>query len=361
MSIHSTITASDSLAFVCGASLIAKALLSLKPAVMVRQTIDSLNFIRATSDGEGLRLTANNLDLELSQYIPLEGIPAFDLCVRYKTFYDLCRAKAKALAVFDVSDGLTVDGLALETISPGEFPGLPIGENLAQIAIAGSAFAPCVKAISKEATRYYLNGAFIHGEARDGGAPVLNIVATDGHRMAIHETGLAWPEGGDAEGMILPDAFVQSIADKGEGLLTLCETGAVFTYEGFTASTKVIDGRFPDYRRVTPTHIQTRALINKADLVTGLKTLSALEPAKTKGARFRFEGQTLTMTGRGDFKIANVAHYEDAPVIGFNMKYVADICADMRGDTVEMCMNHSDSPVLIRDGAVTFVLMPLRV
>jgi DNA polymerase-3 subunit beta len=216
-------------------------------------------------------------------------------------------------------------------------------------------------AISVEETRYYLNGIYLH-VLEDGGSPLLRAVATDGHRLA--RVDMAQPVGADAmPAVIIPRKTVgevQKLLEEGEGEVSLqvSDTKINFAFAEIVLTSKLIDGKFPDYTRVIP-----------SDNDKSVDRVSAISSEKSRAVKLALDKDSLALSvSNPDSGSANdelsVSYGADAMEIGFNARYLMDITGQLDGETATFELADSGSPTLVRDdedGQALYVLMPMRV
>jgi DNA polymerase-3 subunit beta len=228
-------------------------------------------------------------------------------------------------------------------------------------------------AISNEETRYYLNGIYLHTiEGADG--EILRAVATDGHRMARAETPA--PDGADGmPGIIVPRktvAELQKLLDGNDGdvEIELSDTKIRFTIGPVVLLSKLIEGTFPDYERVTPKNNDKRMSVDRATFASAVDRVSTI--ASERGGK---AVKLSANSGLLDLSVTNPDHgtaneelavdfESDGFEIGFNARYLLDIVGQIRSDNVIFMFNDSGSPTLVQeDGEANalYVLMPMRV
>lgn len=227
--------------------------------------------------------------------------------------------------------------------------------------------SPCLSAMSRDETRYYLCGIHIcHEEGRG-----LTFVSTDGHKLARSQSGeyrLA------AASVILPEVAVKHLlrsVPKNETALTIQpgEGRWSFAWGDNLYTTKLIDGTFPDYARVIPAGNEFSVVIEAAKLKEVAGRLRLFAKDKTSSGRFSFENDTMVISGGshevGTFRESLACQCAGTgPEIGFNLAYVEQILGIYGTEDVELRLGDGgSSPINIRpvdrDG-VEHVLMPLR-
>ncbi|TIR30254.1 MAG: DNA polymerase III subunit beta [Mesorhizobium sp.] len=225
-------------------------------------------------------------------------------------------------------------------------------------------------AISSEETRYYLNGIYWHA------GETLNVVATDGHRLAKFAAPL--PEG--AAGMpaiIIPRRTVglirQLIGDKGQVKVSLSDVKIRVETEQGTLLSKLIDGSYPDYQRVIPASNANHFTVEREALTKAVDRVTTVSSQRGSAVKFAFEaGASLTLTTNNpDAGSANdevtIEHGEGNSVeIGFNGRYCLDLLNAAESERLVFSLGDPGSPTLIQPETddelkPLFVLMPMRV
>lgn len=239
-------------------------------------------------------------------------------------------------------------------------------------------------AISTEETRYYLNGTYIHGVGGN-----IRAVSTDGHRLARIDSEIPWPDGavGDAwkreiwqadkkaekkfahQGIILPVRLINALSHlidaKGNTQVGMWvnTTRVKFQGEGWSITSKVVDGVYPDYTRIFPVAEATSHM-----------NLSLASLRRIAASPFRSDGGVQAIAfdlaeKRASIKSNDLEGEISMPIeasgsiqIGFNSKYVVDIARAMGGSIrFDMTSNSDQARVYGEDPNAVFVLMPMRV
>jgi DNA polymerase-3 subunit beta len=238
-------------------------------------------------------------------------------------------------------------------------------------------------AISADETRYYLNGVFLHAADTR-----LRAVATDGHRMVRVDTrlpsgaddALAWPDA-SATGIIVPRAAVADLlallpANNANVAVFVGKTRMRVTFGDIVLATKLVDGTFPDYRRVIPARDESDhvATVDRAALITAVKAARAAftrDDGPEQPVKLEFDGATLRVSasaasgGRAarDVPFAGEAVF----AVGVQARYLLDAAAAVTGDAVFRFTAGEagvGAPFVIYDTAdndVLEVVMPIRI
>ena len=231
-----------------------------------RNSVPILDYARVIADGGVYTVTTTDLDMQVTAQGECEpGV--IGLCIGARDLADVVKGVSSALLIRDGADKVTVAGGAvtatLPTLPTADFPDMQRKPAVATWTLPAAELAAACKTvapfISKEATRYYLNGAFL---TVDNGRP--RLVATDGHRMAVQDVGGAlagdMPRTSQAQsdpGLIIPTKAVLWIAKHlakmpGDAIVSLHPEQVHVTAGALAMMTRVIDGSFPTYGRVIP-------------------------------------------------------------------------------------------------------------
>jgi DNA polymerase-3 subunit beta len=340
------------------------------------------NVLLKAGDGK-LDLRATDLDIEVTESVPAMVQTPGTTTVPAHTLFEIVRKLADGAEARLETEGeqmLLSSGRSrfnLACLSPDSFPDLKSGTFGHEFSIPAGTLRELIErtqfAISNEETRYYLNGIYLH-TLESGGSTVLRAVATDGHRMARAETEA--PTGAKGmPGIIVPKKTVGEIqklldGDDGEVTVEVSDTKIRFTVGGVVLLSKLIEGTFPDYDRVTPKNNDKAMNVDRASFATAVDRVSTI--ASERG------GKAVKLSlkeGQLELSVTNPDHgtaSEELPVefepesfeIGFNARYLLDIVGQIRSDNAVFLFNDAGSPTLVRedgDAKALYVLMPMRV
>ncbi|HEY4202013.1 MAG TPA: DNA polymerase III subunit beta [Devosiaceae bacterium] len=341
------------------------------------------NVLLKASEG-GLDLRATDLDIEVTETVPaMVGTPG-TTTVPAHTLYEIVRKLADGAEVRLETDGadqmLITSGRSrfhLACLSPDSFPDLKSGSFSQQFAVPAATLRELIErtqfAISNEETRYYLNGIYLHALTING-APVLRAVATDGHRMARVDAEA--PKGAEGmPGIIVPKKTVgevQKLLDGAEGDVgvEVSDTKIRFTLGGVVLLSKLIEGTFPDYERVTPKNNDKEMNVDRVAFATAVDRVSTIASDRGgKAVKLSVnEGQlelSVTNPDHGTASEELAVEFEpESFEIGFNARYLLDIVAQIRSDNAVFLFHDAGSPTLVREegeAKALYVLMPMRV
>jgi DNA polymerase-3 subunit beta len=341
------------------------------------------NVLLKAGDGR-IDLRATDLDIEVTESVPAMVGTAGTTTVPAHTLYEIVRKLSDGAEVrleteggeqMQLSSGRSRFNLAC--LSPDSFPDLKSGTFSHSFSLHASTLRELIErtqfAISNEETRYYLNGIYFH-TLESGGVTVLRAVATDGHRMARAETEA--PEGARGmPGIIVPKKTVGEVQKLLEGAdgdvsVEISDTKIRFTLGGVVLLSKLIEGTFPDYERVTPKNNDKHMNVDRATFATAVDRVSTI--ASERGGKAvklsMHDGQlelSVTNPDHGTASEELAVEFEPETFeIGFNARYLLDIIAQIRSDNAVFQFNDAGSPTLVKEegeARALYVLMPMRV
>ena len=225
--------------------------------------------------------------------------------------------------------------------------------------------------ISNDDTRHYLNGVFLHlTEAQ--GRNFLTGVATDSHRLS--SSSIELENGSDLISLILPRKTVFQLctllAETEDKLLMQTKENKIkFSLGNMKLISKVIDGKFPDYKKVVPTSNDKVALVSTKDFINSIERVVSVSLDRKEGVKLTVNKDNIQLSvnsansGEGNEKIKANFNSENLN-ISFNSKYLIDIASEIEDLSIKMNFKDSTSPVLIEDVSDKnsyFVIMPMKI
>ena len=225
--------------------------------------------------------------------------------------------------------------------------------------------------ISNDDTRHYLNGIFLHlTEAH--GRNFLTAVATDSHRLS--SSSLEVENTGDFTSLILPRKTVYQLStllsETSEQLtMQTSENKIKFTLGKIKLISKVIDGKFPDYKKVVPVNNDKILAVSSKDFINSIERVASVSLDRKEGVKLLINKDNIQLSvnsansGEGNEKIKAEFSNENLN-ISFNSKYLIDIASEVEDKNLKMCLKDSVSPVLIEDASDKnsyYVIMPMKI
>ena len=224
--------------------------------------------------------------------------------------------------------------------------------------------------ISNDDTRHYLNGVFLHlTEAH--GRHFLTGVATDSHRLSSSSLEI---NNNDFNSLILPRKTVFqlcSLLTESNDQLSMqsSENKIKFTLGKMKLISKVIDGKFPDYKKVVPTSNDKILIVSSKDFISSIERVASVSLDRKEGVKLSINKDNLQLSvnsansGEGNEKIKAEFNSENLN-ISFNSKYLIDIASEIEDKILKINLKDSVSPVLIEDASDKnsyYVIMPMKI
>jgi len=373
--------------FKVNSSDLLKAISHIHGVVEIRHTLPILsNMIITVKDGS-LKLCSTNLDIYCSDQVSAEVVSQGEISVSASTFYEIVKRLPNGsdlhATLDEVSSSLILkcgrSKFNLTTMKTDDFPMIADSDLDTKFVLSATELIRMIDktkfAISNEETRYYLNGIFFH-KAQKNSIEILRAVATDGHRLAQYDIPL--PQGAeDMTGLIIPKKTIlelRRVLDDANGdiNISLNDNKIKFSFNELTIISKVIDGTFPDYTKVIPKNNNKVFSTNSNELKSAIDRVSAVsisEEIKSKAIKLLIESNKLLLSveslskGSANEEV-DINYNEERVEIGFNSRYLVDICNEIDGDEVIVHILDSISPAIILDKSdenLFFVLMPMRI
>jgi DNA polymerase-3 subunit beta len=341
-----------------------------------RQTMPILSNVLLVAKGGELSVTATDLEVELVASAEVNVEAGGEITVSGRKLLDICRAlpEGSDINISVIGEKAVVRSgrskFSLATLPAAEFPSIEdikAGQTIAvEQATLGRLIEKTHFSMAQQDVRYYLNGMLL-----ETGGKYLRAVATDGHRLALCEAAI---DGGsfDEQQVIVPRKGVLELQRllSGEGSVNI-ELGANHVriqLEGIRFTSKLIDGRFPEYDRVIPKESTNELTADRSAFKSALQRTAILSNEKYRGIRLIIRDSGVVMQAHNpeqeeaEEELEVVYSGEDIE-IGFNVNYLLDALGAVSGDEVTLSVLDGNSSCLIRQPGrddSKFVVMPMR-
>jgi len=261
----------------------------------------------------------------------------------------------------------------LNCISASEFPITDENFNQNQFSFKSKTLLKllnkCKFSVSNDETRHYLSGIFFH-QTQIEDKNFLTAVATDSHRMSISKVKLN--EKINFEPVILPKKTIFQLCSlledfDGDVKISNIKSKIKFELNSSVLISKLIDGKFPNYVQVIPKNNKKKLEINLKLFLSSVDRVASVSLDKKDGVKFNLKKDKLNLsvnnTNSGDGKESLNVKFDHELDISFNSRYLIDAASQLDGDKIEMFLNDTGSPALIKDPAdfdSIFVVMPMK-
>lgn len=341
-----------------------------------RPNIPVLNNVLLHIEGGNLTITGTDLEVELSTHAQLTAGTNGKFTIPAKKFLDICRSlpdDAEISVSFEEDRAIVRSGRSkfnLATLPAEEYPNLTDWQSEVDFTIAQATLRRLIEAtqfsMANQDARYFLNGMKFETEGN-----LLRTVATDGHRLAVCTIALEQelqnhsvivPRKGVLElSRLLEPSDQPARLQIGTNNLRICLDGIVFT-------SKLIDGRFPDYRRVLPRNADRILEAEWETLKQAFVRAAILSNERFRSVRLQLSKNQLKITATNPEQeeaeeIIDVSYNGEEMEVGFNVSYILDVLNALKCQRVRMRLTDASSSCLMEnseDSSAEYVIMPMR-
>ncbi len=356
----------------------------LKPLNLVagvverRQTLPILANVLMVLEGDRLALTGTDLEVELLGRVQLPAAgDSGEVTVPARKLVDICKSLPEGSDIeFTAQDSkVTVKSgrsrFTLATLPAREFPNVEDSMGTHQFTIKQGQLKRLIDrtafAMAQQDVRYYLNGMLWEIKGKQ-----MRVVATDGHRLALC-TLPGKVEASDDTQVILPRKGVLELArllleDEADIAIVIGSNHIRATTNDFTFTSKLVDGKFPDYQRVLPRAPDKIVLGSRLEMRQAFTRAAILSNEKYRGVRLKLTKNSLDIVANNpeqeEAEEAVAVDYQgDSLEVGFNVSYLLDVLGVLSGEQVKLSLSDPNSSALLEEsnaGDSLYVVMPMR-
>ena len=343
-----------------------------------RQTLPVLSNVLLALDNGVLSLTGTDLEVELVGKVAVNsGQGDGEITVPARKLVDICKSLPEdAVIKFSTEEGKAIirvgrSRFSLQTLPATDFPSVEESKGSFEIKVSRTALKTMLDntsfAMAQQDVRYYLNGLLL-----EVAPEYLRVVATDGHRLALHTERFAVGVASKHQ-VIVPRKGVAELSrlladGDDEVSLVVGNNHIRVKTQNYTFTSKLVDGKFPDYDRVLPKGGDKVMVGNRNGLKQALSRAAILSNEKFRGIRLMLAQDELKILANNPEQeeaedVVAVEYSSAALEIGFNVSYLIDVLNVLTTETVQMVLTDTNSSVLMQaaDGsAALYVVMPMR-
>lgn len=357
------------------------AIQSVIGAIERRQTLPILSNLLIQVLNNQIIITATDLEIELKNTIDIEEeFGMFEFTLPARKIADICKNIEEGnLITFQITEENTIittnkSKFTLSILPGNDYPKIDELDSLINFSIAQNRLKKIINnvsfAMAQQDVRYYLNGVLFELCSEN-----FSAVTTDGHRLALSEISNIL-DIKETKSVIIPRKTIielqKLLVDSIENINVIIGVNNIqFKVGNIILTSKLIDGKFPDYKRVIPVNNDKLAKINKDDLKHALVRSAIISNEKFKGARFNFSQNLLIIetqnSERENSKEELIIDYNSENLnIGFNISYILDILNISHDEYINFELKSTDTSCVIRmsDDEIiqnTYVVMPMRI
>jgi DNA polymerase III subunit beta len=346
--------------------------------VSTRSAIQTLSGVLVRAEANRVELQATDMELgirvSLSAQVEREG----EAVVPGRLLLDVVRALPKEELSLEYrssqQDVEVVSGTAkfhLRTLPLEDFPKLPEPDG-STMRVPSAAFVETINRVARSAsrdeTRPHLTGVLVSASGKE-----LRMVATDSYRLSVKETSLDQPLDGELEANV-PARTLQELgrvaggdSPEGEIEIAALENQVIFTVGDTILSSRLVEGRFPNYRQLLPESFEHELRLSTAELLEVVRRISLLAQ-KNAPLRMAFSDGALEVSAQtpdvGEASESLPVPFKGEPLeIGFNPEFLRDGLESAESDELLLKLISPLRPGLIQsgdDGGFTYLVMPIR-
>ena len=360
-----------------------KTLSHLQGIVDKKNSLPILSNILIEAKDNKLIFSSTDMDISIIEKIDCNVVEDGATTINSQILYDIVRKIDENSEIEIISnDGklltLRADGsrFSLASLPKEDFPIIDQDDSGVKIKINSKILFKLIDktkfAISNEETRYFLNGLYFNVNTEQSKSTVT-LVGTDGHRLAKFSYNIQ--ENVDQVlGVIIPKKTIYELSKllsetDSEVSISVSSSKIVFKIGEIIFISKLIDGSFPDYKRVIPKNNTNILKINRDTLLSAVDRVSTIANDKSPVIKFKLLQNILNLntvndessTASEDLKI----NYDGDDIeIGFNSKYIMDIVNNLEDNEISINLKDNTSPIVALENSnsdLVYVLMPMRV
>jgi DNA polymerase-3 subunit beta len=356
----------------------------LKPLQLVagvverRQTLPVLSNVLIVLNGDQLSLTGTDLEVEIIGRVHLEQAgESGEITVPARKLVDICRSLPDGSKIEFIQEDTRIlvksgrSRFTLSTLPASDFPNVEDSPGNLRFSCAQQEIKRLIErtafAMAQQDVRYYLNGML--WEVRQD---QLRVVATDGHRMAMCTRAIA-VETADVTQAILPRKGVLELSrllddSTAQVEVTMSGNHIRVTSVDYTFTSKLVDGKFPEYERVLPRGGNKTIIGSRIELKQAFGRTAILSNEKYRGVRLLLTDGLLTIVANNpeqeEAEEQVVVDYAgDSLEVGFNVSYLQDVTNVIQHENIKITLSDANSSALLEEPENSdslYVVMPMR-
>ena len=346
-------------------------------AIEKRQTLAALSHVLIEADEKSISLTATDLELTMVASFDHAADTPGKIAVPARKLFDICKALPDGAEISLVEKDLKLtmksgrSRFTLACLAAADFPKIEDITPTTSFSINSPELRNLLDrtafAMANQDVRYYLNGLLLEVTPEQ-----VRAVATDGHRLSMCDAEVKVDTKQKAQ-IIVPRKGITELQrllsqDDEEVTVQMSNNHIRVIAGNLEFTSKLIDGRFPDYDRVLPSGNDAPLLTSREELRQTLQRASILSNEKYRGIRLQLSKNTLNIqsnnTEQEEAEDELEVNYSGNDFeIGFNVQYILDVLGSIDGDNVEVLFKDPNSSILITDSEQTnarYVVMPMR-
>ncbi len=364
-------------------SKIYKSISHLQGIVDKKNTLPILSNILIEAKNNNLTLSSTDMDISIVEQLNCTVLEEGSTTINSQIIYDIVRKLDDNNDIEIISNNgklmtLRASGsrFSLACLPKEDFPIIDQANEGTSIKINSKILFRLIDktkfAISNEETRYFLNGLYFNLH-KNGNKTLVTLVGTDGHRLAKFSHELD-QDTNQVSGVIIPKKTIfelsKLLSDIDEDIEIIISSNKIIFYiKELVFISKLIDGSFPDYKRVIPNDNNNIIEVSRNKLLSAVDRVSTIANEKSPVIKFKLLKDIINLnTINNENSTAtedlNLKYEGDEFEIGFNSKYIMDLVNNLEDENITISLKDSSSPITAQEKSnpdLVYVLMPMRV
>jgi DNA polymerase III subunit beta len=362
--------------FTANREALLSALQSIIGVIERRQTMPILGNVLIIGSNDALKLSATDMEVELVAKTAVQLDAPGEVTLPGRKLVDIVRALPEAASITVVTEGDRASiksgksRFTLVTLPAADFPTVEDIREQQRIKLPEQDLHKLISrtqfSMAQQDVRYYLNGLLFEIDTT-----AARAVATDGHRLAMSQIPMSNPDVTPTQVIVPRKAIIELqrlCTGNGTVEISLGSNHIRIQFGDIRFTSKLIDGRFPDYSRVVPNSPAHALLLNRDVLNAALHRIAILSNEKFRGIRLMLKPGMLVLQAHNPEQEEaeeelELAYQGEDLEIGFNVSYLMDALAAIEGDEAELGLTDSNSGCLLRNPKTpdtNYVVMPMR-
>ena len=346
-----------------------------------KQAMPILGNLLFKSEGGSLLLVASDLEVEIAYRTEIVGLSDFETTIPARKFFDILKSLDSEVVKLEFLENKVVikGGKSRFTVSTLPTDGFPYKEKETNLnhkvsaEMLGALISATSFSMGYQDARHFLNGLFF-----EISNDKIAAVATDGHRLAMG-TIKQQNELSEALTCIIPrkcivelKKILTAFSDNSKKLAEFSINNKEFSLkiDNYTLTSKLIEGNYPDYKKVFPESLPNTLKANKQQLKTALQRMSILSSEQFKGVKLNIEKSELKLSAtnpmqeQGEDSVP--CEYSGETIeVGFNLNYILEVIDAIDSEDLNIMLNTPDSGCLISsekdERTSKYIIMPMRI
>lgn len=327
---------------------------------------------------DNLLLITTDLEIEIIAKIKLLTIYSVGaITIPARKLFDICRnfPEDAEIIISTINNQVSIcserSRYLLATLPANNFPKIDHWQNQIKFILSQQKLKRLIEltkfSMAYQDTRYYLNGMLFEIQDQE-----IHAVTTDGHRLSF--CAISINEFVTLHSVIISRKGVLElfkILNINDNLITIYigDNNIRFIINDITFTTKVINGKFPDYKHILSTTTNKLVKIKCDVLKQALNRAAILSNNKFRGIRLSFSENQLKITASNSEdeeaeEIIDVIYYGVTIEISLNVNYILDVLNTIKCENIHLLLHNETSSIQIKSDNnqnLIYVIMPMRI